>query len=116
MWKEKAIYMSFKTYDIDDVYKAMSDQSFVRLHLSKAFSGKTEIASSANAHQLSGHAALQAAKQKTTAKKPSVQSQINIGVGEGRVTRECEFIWIPLFDTSSNGILTVRVYVAKVQL
>ena len=65
MRNEKAMCMSFKTYDIDDVHKAMSDQSFVNPPLcQKAFNGKTEIASSVNAHQLSSHAALKAAKQK----------------------------------------------------
>jgi len=47
--------------------------------LSKAFNGKTEIASSVNAHQLSSRAALKAAKQKQLPRR-SVQSEINIGM------------------------------------
>ena len=49
------------------------------LHSSKAFNGKTEIANSDNAHQLSSRAALKAAKQKQLPRS-SVQSEINIGV------------------------------------
>ena len=39
--------------------------------------------------QLSGCAALEAAKKKTTAKQTSHQSEIIIGGGQGRETREC---------------------------
>lgn len=105
--------MSFKTYNVE---QAMSEQSVVQLCLFKAFNGKTEITSSA--HQLSGRATLEAAKEKRTTKQASIKSEINIGVGEGRASRECEFIWLPMFDTSTttNGILTVRLYVGKVHL
>ena len=38
---------------------------------------------------------------------PSVKTCYFIfGVGEGRATRECELIWCPIFETSTNGILT----------
>ena len=35
----------------------------------------------------------------------TLQSEIIIGDGQGRATRECELIWCPLFDTSTNGML-----------
>lgn len=114
MWKEKVVRMSFKTEDIGDVQRALSEQKMVALCLSKAYNGTTELASTAL--QLSGHAALEAAKKKRSAQQPTLQSQIIIGEGQGRATRECELIWCPMFDTSTNGILTVRVYVAKVHL
>lgn len=114
MWKEKVVRMSFKTEDIGDVQRALSEQTMVDLCLSKAYNGTTELASSAL--QLSGRAALEAAKEKRTAQQATLQSQIIIGEGQGRATRECELIWCPMFDTSTNGILTVRVYVAKVHL
>ena len=114
MWKEKVVRMSFKTEDIGDVQLALSEQTMVDLCLSKAYNGTTELASTAL--QLSGRAALEAAKKKRTAQQPTLQSQIIIGQGQGRATRECELIWCPMFDTSTNGVLTVRVYVAKVHL
>lgn len=86
----------------------------VDLCLPKAYNGTTELASSAL--QLSGRAALEATKQKRTAQQSTVHSQIIIGEGQGRATRECKLIWCPTFDTSTNAILTVRVYVARLHL
>ena len=114
IWKEKAMRMSFKTNNIRDVQLALSEQSAVHLCLSKSFNGTKEIPSSGQA--LSGRAALEAAKAKRTAKQASLQSEIIIGVGQGRSSRECELIWYPIFDTSNKGILTVRTYVGKVHL
>lgn len=39
-----------------------------------------------------------------------------VGVGEGRVIRECEFIWFLIFEIFINGILIVRIYMGKVYL
>ena len=114
MWKENVVCMSFKTEDIGDVQRALSEQTIIDLRLAKAYNGTTELARSAL--QLSGRAALEAAKKRRTAQQATLQSQIIIGQGQGRATRECELIWCPMFDTSTNGILTVRVYVAKVHL
>lgn len=114
MWKEKVVRMSFKTEDIGDVQRALSEQKMVALCLSKAYNGTTELPSTAL--QLSGRAALEAAKKKRSAQQPTLQSQIIIDEGQGRATRECKLIWCPMFDTSTNGILTVRVYVAEVHL
>ena len=62
MWKEKVVRMSFKTEDIEDVQRALSEQTLVDLCPSKAYNGTTELASSGL--QLSGRAALEAAKKK----------------------------------------------------
>ena len=88
----------------------------MKLCLTKSFNGTTELPRSVLGHELSGRAALEAAKQRRIAQKASLQSQINVGVGEGRATRECELIWSPIFETSTNGILTIRIYVGKVHL
>ena len=88
IWKEKAMCMPFKTYSIDDFTQASSEQSVTNLCLSKTYNGKSEIANSAC--ELSGRAALEAAKQKRNV-KASLRSEITIGAGIGRVTRECEF-------------------------
>lgn len=114
LWKEKALRMSFKTYSMGDLQRALSEQESVDLHMSKTFSGSKEIAG--DAPQLSGRAALEAAKRKRVHQQASLMSQINCGEGEGRATRECELIWRPIFDSSDNGMLTLRVYVGKVHL
>ena len=89
--------MSLKTNNIRDVQLALSEQSAVHLCLSKPFNGTKEIPNSGQA--LSGRAALEAVKAKRTAKQASLQSEIIIGVGQGRSSRECELIWYPIFDT-----------------
>ena len=114
MWKQKALRLSFKTYSLGDVQLALSEQSAVGLCLSKSFNGNTEV--NTDEHQLSGRAALEAAKNKTTATQPSLRSQIDISNGQGRATRECELIWSPLFDSSTSGMLTLRIFVGKVHL
>ena len=96
MWKERTLQMSFKSYSIGDLEQAFSEQSLVKLCLTKSFYGTTELPSSVLGHELSGRAALEAAKQRRIAQKASLQSQINVGVGEGRATRECKLIWSPI--------------------
>lgn len=59
---------------------------------------------------------LEAVKKRRIAKKASLVSKIIVGIGEGRATKECELMWSPIFETSTNGILTVRIYVGKVYL
>ena len=112
MWKQKALRLSFKTYNLEDVQRVLCEQSGVGLFLSKSFNGTTEI--STNKRQLSGHAALEATKSKATAKWPTLRSQIDISTEQGRATRECELIWCPLFDSSTSGTLTLRMFVGKV--
>jgi hypothetical protein len=106
--------MSFKTYNMEDVQRALSEQAPVQLYLTKAFSGSKEIQGAVP--QLSGRAALEAAKMKNVAQQSSLRSEIICGDGEGRATRECELIWSPIFESSDNGILTLRIYVGKVHL
>ena len=107
--------MSFKTYSMGDLQRALSEQESVDLHMSKTFSGSKEIVG--DVPQLSGRAALEAAKTgKRVHQQASLMSQINCGKGEGRATRECELIWRPIFDSSDNGMFTLSVYVGKVHL
>ena len=79
-------------------------QNTVELHLSKAFSGSKEMEDPDP--QLSGRAALDAAKRKQVHQLASLKSEIICSSGEGRATREFELIWSPIYDSSGNGILT----------
>ena len=106
--------MSFKTFEMSDLKRALSEQESVDLHVTKSFSGSKEIDGAPS--QLSGRTALEAAKRKRVHQQASLRSEIICGDGEGRATRECELIWSPIFDSSDNGILTLRVYVGKVHL
>lgn len=68
MWKERALRMSFKTYNIGDLEQALSEQSMVKLHSTKSFNGSTELPSSVL--ELSGRAALEAAKKCGLPRRP----------------------------------------------
>jgi len=114
LWKEKALRMSYKTYAMGDMKRALSEQKSVQLRLSKAFSGSKEMEDPAP--QLSGHAALEAAKRKKVHQQASLRSKLICGYGEGRATRELELTWSPIYDSSGNGMLTLRIYVGKVHL
>ena len=113
-WKEKALRMSYKTYARGKVQRALSEQKTVELHVSKAFSGSKEMEHPAL--QLSGRAALEAAKRKRVHQQASLKSELICGNGEGRATREFELIWSPIYDFSGNAMLTIRIYVGKVHL
>ena len=106
--------MSCKIYAMGDVQRALSEQKTMQLHLSKVFSGSKEMEDPAP--QLSGRAALEAAKRKRVHQQASLKSELICGNGEGRATREFELIWSPIYDSSGNGMLTLRIYVAKVHL
>ena len=92
-WKKRALQMS--CYNIGDVEQALSQQSIVKVSLTKCFNGSTELPSSAL--ELSGRAALEAAKKRRIAKKASILSKIIVGIGEVRATREWELMWSPIF-------------------
>ena len=107
IWKEKVL--SFKTYNVEDVQRALSEQAAVQLHLTKALSGSKEIQGAVP--QLSGRAALEVANMKKVAQQCSLRSEM-----AKRGKPECELIWSPIFESSDNGILTLRIYVEKVHL
>ena len=106
--------MSYKTYSRGKVQRTLSEQKTVELHVSKAFSGSKEMEHPAP--QLSGRAALEAAKRKRVHQQASLKSELICGNGEGRATREFELIWSPIYDFSGNAVLTIRIYVGKVHL
>jgi hypothetical protein len=71
---------------------------------------------------LTGRDAINAAKahahgQAVNLEIPSMESQITVGHGEGRATREFELIWWPdMFSSNKHGKLVFRYYVAKIRL
>ena len=68
------------------------------------------------APQLSGHAALEAAKRKRVHQQACLKSEPICGNGKGGATREFELIWSPIYDSSGNSMFTLRIYVSKVHL
>ena len=115
VWTEKATRFSFKTTSEDAFVDALSEQKRVILSMSKAFKGSLEVTGNA-ALQLRGREALEAAKRGLVGQVPTKRSDINVGEGEGRATREFELIWWPLYSQSRCGKLTMRVYFGKVDI
>ena len=56
------------------------------------------------------------ARNQTMRMKATSKSEICVGYGQGRATRELELIWWPSLYTSSHGKLTIRFYVQKLGL
>ena len=67
---------------------------------------------------MSAEDAIAFAKQRARqSSRPTSRSIMEIGLGEGRKTREVEFIWWPsLYSYSSYGKLTIRFFVKKTSI
>lgn len=49
--------------------------------------------------------------------RATMHANVEIGLGEGRCTREVEVIWWPdVYDTTNNGHFTLRFYLEKVSV
>ena len=78
----------------------------MELRLSNAFSGSKEMKDPAP--QLSGRAALEAAKRKLVHQQASLKSEIICSSGEGRATREFKLIWSPIYDCELMSALYLQ--------
>jgi predicted secreted Zn-dependent protease len=113
VWKDGVLKVSYKTYDVEDIDRALNEQGKVTFKTCKSYNGSKEMTEN---QELFGREALEAAKKgiRSGTKRPTMRSEIIIGEGEERATRECELIWWPLYEHSDNGNLTVRIYIGKV--
>ena len=114
IYKENTMRLSYKIFDVDTFLEVFGDEN-IRTH--QLYSGNTEIADEimegATAEEL-----LEAANERGNVKyeervRPTSRSEVIVGYGEGRATREVELIWWPNMYTSAHGKLTVRFYVSK---
>ncbi|KXJ09655.1 hypothetical protein AC249_AIPGENE11458 [Exaiptasia diaphana] len=107
VWTENTLKISYKTLNKVNFRAAMEEQSEVPIYFVMAFRGVTEVDPEATSH-LRGRDALEAAKEGLVSTVPTKRSEIKIEEGEGRATRECEL--------TSYGKLTIRIYIAKVDI
>lgn len=119
VWREKSKVLYYRDHDLNDIVAALGQQSAVPLKLEKTYQGDKEVAE--NNDPQNAREALQAAKERarsrTPNKSPTLQIQMVVGHGEGRVTREFEVIWWPgLFSCIKHGKLIVRFYISKVRI
>lgn len=109
IWKPQSKVLCYRSHDIEDVFSAFGKQSAVNLCGRKA----TDSA------PLRGRQALEAAKARSqfgsANRSPTSRSELVVGYGEGRMTREFDLLWWPeLFSNGNRGKLVIRFYISKV--
>lgn len=86
VWKEQVLKVSYKVVNMAEVLQALHEQKKTVICLRKSFNGNQEV--DTDITPLSGPEALQAAKSGALRQivRPSLMSQITIGLGIGRAT------------------------------
>lgn len=105
----------YKIYDAELFKTLLEDQSTAHFKSGALFRNDKEVPDISN---MNVEDAIAFAKQRARqSSRPTSRSLMEIGLGEGRKTREVEFIWWPsLYSYSSYGKLTVRFYVKKTSI
>ena len=108
---------SYKIFDEESFRRLLDEQDVLQFRGQALFRNHEEVA---DITDMVAEEALELAKQRArnrTAVKPTSRSVIEIGIGEGRCSREVELIWWPgLYSSSQYGKLTVRFFVRKTSL
>lgn len=108
---------SYKIFDEESFRQLLDEQDVLQFRRQALFKNHDEVEDISN---MVAEEALELAKQRArnrTAAKPTSRSVIEIGIGEGRCSREVELIWWPgLYSSSQYGKLTVRFFVRKTSL
>ena len=120
MFNKETKRLSYKIFVEQLFREVMEEQRLVPLKFSALYRNDNEIADLAemDVEDALAMAKARAKKNIRDTGKPTSRSTIEIGHGEGRYTREVEFIWSPTLNsqTSGHGKLSVRYYLKKVSL
>ena len=120
MFKKETKRLSYKIFVEQLFREVMEEQRLVPLKFSALYRNDNEIADLAemDVEDAIAMAKARAKKNIRDTGKPTSRSTIEIGHGEGRYTREVEFIWWPTLysQTSGHCKLSVRCYLKKVSL
>lgn len=112
--------VTYRFYDLCKLKTALEFQNTVALKEKVNWNGDKQVEE--NLCQLDPREALAAAKSRAHNKKVSkdritCKSNIVVGYGEGRATRELDIIWWPnLYRTNVLGKMCIRLFVSRVQL
>ena len=112
--------ISYKLYEFAAFENILNEQSTTSIKRKRAFRHGEEVLFHGNDYG-SAADAIEAAKRRAGSRFTSSRSQlptsfseIVVSTGEGRATREVEFIWWPnLYKTPHYGKLAIRFYVSK---
>lgn len=117
IFKRNTRRFSYKIFDEESFRRLLDEQDVLQFRGQALFRNHEEVA---DISDMVAEEALELAKQRArnrTAAKPTSRSVFEIGIGEGRCSREVELIWWPgLYSSSQYGKLTVRFFVRKTSL
>ena len=117
IFKRNTKRFSYKIFDEESIRRLLDEQDVLQFRPGALFRNHEEVP---DISDMAAEEALELVKQRArhcTAAKPMSRSIIEIGIGEGRCTREVELIWWPgLYSFSQYGKLTVRFFVRKTSM
>ena len=115
IFKRRSRRLLQKIYDEEVFREFLEHQSTVQFKSGALFRNDKEVL---DISDLNAEGAIAFAKQRARqTSRPTSRSVMDIGLGEGRKTREVEFIWWPsLYSHSSYGRFTVRFYIKKTSI
>ena len=117
IFKRNTRRFSYKIFDKESLRKLLDEPDVLQFRPGALFRNHEEVA---DISDMGAEEVLELAKRRArhhTTAKPTSRSVIEIGIGEGRCTREVELIWWPgLYSFSQYGKLTVRFFVRKMSM
>ena len=120
--------VSYKVYSLALFTDALHEQTLLKLKDTMWYSGLEEVEKRSD---LSPQEELHAARNCSVwsvasneeepagvvAKRLTAKASMEVGPGQGRITREIELIWWPdLYSTTNNGKLAIRFVIRKVNV
>ena len=107
-------------FDLSDIKHALERQNILSLKEQVKWNGDPQVTDEDDEEE-DPRQALLAAKRKAHGYAPKNRitciSNLVVGYGEGRATREVDLIWWPnLYNTARLGKMCLRLYVSRVQL
>lgn len=114
IFKRSTRRFSYKIFDEESFQWLLEEQKDLHYKPMALFRNDEEVE---DISEMGVEEALALAKQRarrTVSARPTSRSFIEIGIGEGRRTREVELIWWPgLYSHSQYGKLTIRYFLRK---
>lgn len=112
--------VTYRFFDLTEFHEAFARQNILSLKERVIWNGELEI-TERDEEEYDPRQALLAAKSKAHGGAPKTRitciSNLVVGPGEGRATREVDLIWWPnLYNTAHLGKMCIRLYVSRVQL
>ena len=97
VWREKSNVFHYRDHDLNDIVTALGQQSAVPLKLKKTYLGNNKVEERNEPQNARDalEAAQERAKSGTANVSPTMQVQMIIRPGKGRLPRECEVICWP---------------------